>query len=676
MIVLDNASLRFGETTIFDSASLKIRRGQRLGICAPNGTGKTTLLRCIAGETELHGGSISKPHNLRLAYFRQEGGAQFGGQVVREALAAAFAEYWELGRKIAALEAKIAELSGKLGEMGAALDELERLHEQQSALGYEQREAAMAFMLKGLGFQPGDIERRCDEFSGGWQIKLALAQTLLQKPEMLLLDEPTNHLDLEARLWLIGALQKLNCTQMIISHDRYFLDHTIQSVAELKHGKIRVYAGNYSQYERERGKNIALLGKREQRRRSFVQKEEALIERFRYKASKARQMQSRAKLLEKMQKPDKKRDQTREETSEAGTQSIHLAIRLAFTQQRPSGYQVLELENTGKSYGSQAALERIHLSLQRGEKVALVGGNGAGKSTLLRLIAKTDAKYSGKIRWGPNVQLAYFSQSAAEQLDGNQSVWDYIQAFGTDERTGRDTLALFLFRGDDILQQVSSLSGGEKARLLLCSLVLRSANFLVLDEPNNHLDLDTQQILLRALQEFPGTVLFSTHDRYLLEQLASRVVLLEKNGETNAATAKVYFGDYEYFLWKREQEKQEEQSDAKQNAKQNQGAAPKNQNAPNIKKPAAKTPYQLEREKRAAQRKLEREEATLLESIAKLEVEIEQTRHSFALEEIYAQPERLKGQKQKLAQQENALEQQQMRWEETATALEQSEKST
>ena len=568
-----------------------------MGICAPNGTGKTTLLRCIAGETELHSGSISKPHNLRLAYFRQEGGAQFGGQVVREALFhSILPNIGNWGEKSPRSKQKIAELSGKLREMGAALDELERLHEQQSALGYEQREAAMAFMLKGLGFRPGDIERRCDEFFGRLANQAGLGADFAAKARSAAArrtDQSPRPRSPALANW--RAAKNWIARKMIISHDRYFLDHTIQSVAELKHGKIRVYVGNYSKYEQERGKNIALLAKREQRQRNFVQKEEALIERFRYKASKARQMQSRAKLLEKMQRPDEKRDQTRE----VGAQSRHPAIRLAFTQQRPSGYQVLELENTGKSYGSQVALERIHLSLQRGEKVALVGANGAGKSTLLRLIAKTDAKYSGKIRWGPNVQLAYFSQSAAEQLDGNQSVWDYIQAFGTDERTGRDTLALFLFRGDDILQQVSSLSGGEKARLLLCSLVLRSSNFLVLDEPNNHLDLDTQQILLQALQEFPGTVLFSTHDRYLLEQLASRVVLLEKKTSrmpyTKAATAKVYFGDYEYFLWKREQEKWEEQSDARQNSKQNNGAAPKNQNT--SKEPTAKTPYQLEREK-------------------------------------------------------------------------------
>ncbi len=675
MIFLDNVSLSFGETVIFDGASLKIDRGQRLGICAPNGTGKTTLLDCIAGEVEVHSGNVIFPQKLRLAYFHQEG-VELGSKTIREELEEAFAEYFELGRQIANLEQTIAQLSAQshqnhkddaacdneLARLGRAIDELEKLHEYQGEMGYEQREAKMVYMLKGLGFQPGDLNRRGGGFSGGWQMKVGLAKALLCQPDVLMLDEPTNHLDLEARMWLINALKKMPCTQIIISHDRYFLDHTIAAVAELWTGKITMYAGNYSHYETEREKQASALEKRRRAHERQLKKEETFIRRFRYKARKASQVQSRIKLLEKMEQP--------EAPSREAAQ-----VRLNFSHGRASGEQVLEVENISKSYDGQPALNDVYFTLARGEKVALLGANGAGKSTLLRIIAGQDRSFAGKLRWGANVQMAYFSQRAADLLDESQTIWGYVAnlAAGADELTRRKLLGSFLFTNDEVFQPIASLSGGEKARVLLCSLVLQPCNFLVLDEPSNHLDLDTQQILLEALQDFSGCVLFTTHDRYLLEQLASKIVLLEKDdlaegarpsSKLQAAHAKIYYGDYQYFLWKREREELKEPLQKnKNNHATNERAGSSLQNTP-------KNAYQASKEERAQRRRLEREEQKLLEQIDTLEAGIKELQQGFAREEVYANPEKLLWQKQQLSARETELEGLHQLWEEISRAIE------
>lgn len=675
MISLHHVSLSFGTTVIFDGASLKINPGQRIGICAPNGTGKTTLLGCIAGEMEVHSGSVAVPEKLRLSYFHQQG-VELGSKLIREELEEAFGQYLDLEEQIADLENEIARLSAQaheshesqgkeqqehqsrpsayekdMGRLGRAIDQLEHLHQLQNEVAYAQREAAMIRMLKGLGFGPDALDRPGGEFSGGWQMKVGLAKVLLSRPDVLMLDEPTNHLDLEARMWLLETLKKLPCTQIIISHDRYFLDHTIDSVAELRNGKITLYAGNYSQYQLEREKQAQALAKRQLAHQRLVKKEEAFIERFRYKATKARQVQSRIKLLDKIEAPE--------------TGSCEAAqVRLSFRQSRLSGEQVLEIENISKNYGDFHALDNIHFTLGRGEKVALLGANGAGKSTLLRIIAAQDKSYTGKLRWGPNVHWAYFSQRAADLLSENESIWDYINSLesAADELSRRKTLGMFLFSENDVFQTIASLSGGEKARVLLCSLVLQPCNFLVLDEPSNHLDLDTQQILLEALQDFPGTVLFTTHDRYLLEQLATKIVLLDsehRGKTTGGARSTVYYGDYAYFLWKRAQPEVSVAISPKQ-------ASPSAESPP----PANRASYEADKERRARHRKLQREEEALLQKIDVLEAEIAVIQGSFSSEDVYADAEKLRQQKQRLSDKEAQLAACHLRREDICSELE------
>ncbi|WGK68544.1 ABC-F family ATP-binding cassette domain-containing protein [Candidatus Haliotispira prima] len=681
MISLNNVSLRFGQTVIFDGASLKINPGQRLGICAPNGVGKTTLLGCIAGEVEVHSGTVTHPEKLRLAYFHQQG-VELGRKRICDELEEAFGEYFVLGQQIVGLEEEIGRLSEqtyderedaphkKMSRLGRAIDELERLHQNQREMGYEQRKAEMVYMLKGLGFRSDDLDRPGGEFSGGWQMKVGLAKVLLSKPDVLMLDEPTNHLDMETRMWLIEVLKKLSCTQIIISHDRYFLDHTITSVAELWDGKITSYAGNYSKYEIDRDKQICAREEQRLAYARFVKKEEAFIERFRHKATKARQVQSRIKLLEKKGEPEPA-------DRERGR------VRLEFVQSRPSGEQVLEVENVSKSYEGQPALEHVCFTLMRGEKVGLLGSNGAGKSTLMRIVAGHDKSYSGKLRWGSHVQPAYFSQRAADLLDESQTVWDYIHSLesAADELARRKTLGMFFFTDKDVFKPISGLSGGEKARVLLCSLVLQPCNFLVLDEPGNHLDLDTRQVLLEALRNFSGTVLFTTHDRHLLEQLADKIVLLEKDDGTSddaskraerkwlgggleAARSKVFHGDYTYFMWKRAKDLEQEKSGAGKAIRQ----AEKQEAA--ASEPEPKNFYHADREKRAWRRKLEREQEKLLGQIDELEGEIAEIQQSFALKEIYSDTEKLLEQRRRLSAGEKRLKQYYKRWEEVLIAPE------
>ncbi len=697
MISLNNISLSFGQTVIFNGASLKINPGQRLGICAANGMGKTTLLGCIAGEIEVHSGTVVRPEKMRLVYFHQQG-VELGQKRIRDELEEAFAAYFELEQAIKRLEQKISHLfeqaknnsnqHKEMNQLGRAIDELEHLHQLQSEMGYGQCESQMIYMLKGLGFQPDDLERPGGEFSGGWQMKIGLAKALLSRPDILMLDEPTNHLDLDALMWLIEVLKKLNCTQVIISHDRYFLDHTVSSIAELWDGKLTLYAGNYSTYKLERKKQNQAQEKQYLAQQSFFKKEQALIERFRYKASKARQMQSRIKLLGKM----KGSQDTQGFPEFAVGSSKQSQVRLSFTQNRLSGEQVLEIENISKRYQGLLALENISFTIGRGERVALLGPNGAGKSTLMRIIAGQDQSYTGKLRWGAHVQLAYFSQRAADLLDERQSIWDYINSLpsGADELMRRKTLGMFLFSGDDIFQLIASLSGGQKARVLLCSLVLQPCNFLVLDEPNNHLDLETQQIMLSALQDFPGTVLFTTHDRYLLEQLASKIVLLEKpddkpshkakagsnpsnsSSKLQAAHAHIYYGNYQYFLWKRRAEElgAKELQDTSLIKEQEGNNEPITSNNPNTGKPNNnKSVYQNSKEERAQRRKLEREEQKIIELIELIESDIDTIQCSFVLEEIYSKPDKLLKQQQTLKAKEAELEACHSRWQEIMRKL-------
>jgi ATP-binding cassette subfamily F protein 3 len=506
----DHVSLIFPGRTLFDDVTWSIFRGDRYGLVGPNGAGKTTMLRLLVGDNEPTIGTINRARDLTAGYLPQEGITHKGKTL--------FEETWSGLPDLPALQREIEHVHQQLTARTGDEDLIERAgaleHRWQDLEGYH-AEAKVARVLAGLGFKENDFPRRVEEFSGGWQMRIALAKLLLHDPDLLLLDEPTNHLDLPALVWLEDFLKKFEGALVIVSHDRYFLDRVIKHTAELERGVFTIYPGNYSEYERRRDERQEQLVATAERQAEERKRVEAFIERFRYKATKARQVQSRIKALEKMQ------------TTEVRTSSKK--VRFHFPPAPPSGRIVLELHRVHKSYGATEVFRDVNLVLHRGEKVALVGVNGAGKSTLCRLIAGVDSPSLGDLKLGHKVEIDYFAQEADFHLNPDLTVLEQMEAQGggeTPERL-RGLLGAFLFSGDDVFKPTSVLSGGEKSRLALAKMLLHPSNFVILDEPTNHLDMASQDVLLSALKSYDGTLLVVSHDRHFLDRLVDRVLEID-----------------------------------------------------------------------------------------------------------------------------------------------------
>ncbi len=596
---LTGVCLAYGGRDLLKAVNFGLDPTSRVALAGANGSGKTTLMRIIAGELRADSGEVAIPRDFRVGYLPQSGVAYTGRSLIEEAETAF--------DRLHALVARKEELELRLGSVTEASRETEQLlrqhHELQEALldsGYYERRERIQTVLAGLGFLAADLERSAGDFSGGWQMRIALAKLLLGRPDLLLLDEPTNYLDLEARTWLEGYLTGLAGGYLIASHDRYFLDVTVDQVAELWNGRLKVYRGNYSSYEKRRGEELAEIVARYRAQREEIARTEEFINRFRYNASKAQMVQSRIKQLERIE---------RIEIPETMQQ-----VRFSFPPAPHSGRQTLSLEHVSKSYGSRRVLSDFSLSLGRGEKLVIAGRNGAGKSTLMRIVAGIDRSYSGSVRYGTDVELGYFSQDFEAHLDASKSVMEEIETVLPTVLypRARDLLGAFLFRGDDVFKPVSVLSGGEKSRLALLKLLLVPANLLVLDEPTNHLDLSSKDVLLDALLRYEGTLVFVSHDRYFIEKLATQVLELTRAEakDDSPSSARLFPGDYAYYLWKISGRSEESAA---------QGAGPKA--APGQ---PARPPSVL--------RKLEREQRGLLERIGELE------RRAAALSEELAKP--------------------------------------
>ena len=510
LVYFDHVSLILPGRTLFDDVSWSIFRGDRYGLVGPNGAGKTTMLRILVGETEPTIGSINRTRGLTVGYLPQEGITHKGKTL--------FAETWGGLPDLPALQREIESVHAQLAIKPTDEDLIERAgaleHRWQDLEGYH-AEAKVARVLAGLGFKESDFTRLVEEFSGGWQMRIALAKLLLYDPDLLLLDEPTNHLDLPALIWLEDFLKKYEGALVIVSHDRYFLDRVIRHTAELERGAFTVYPGNYSEYERRRDERQEQLEASAERQAEERKRVEAFIERFRYKASKARQVQSRIKALEKMESVDVRTSSKR--------------VRFHFPAAPSSGRIMLELHRVKKQYDSKEVFHDVNLVLHRGEKVALVGVNGAGKSTLCRLIVGVDVPTAGEVKVGHKVEIDYFAQEADFHLDAGKNVLEQMETEGrgeTPERL-RGLLGAFLFSGDDVFKPVSVLSGGEKSRLALAKMLLHPSNFIILDEPTNHLDMASQDVLLSALKTYDGTLLIVSHDRHFLDRLVDRVLEIE-----------------------------------------------------------------------------------------------------------------------------------------------------
>ncbi len=528
-----DVSLAFGPRDILKNASLFLAPGTKVALAGPNGAGKTTLLKIAAGILAPDSGDRAIQKGARISYLPQTGVAYRTGTVYEEAeraydsLESLVREQEEIGRE---LERSTSDDSRTL----ALVEEHHRLHEAVEGSGYWRRRDRIREVLEGLGFEAVDLDRPIAEFSGGWQMRVALAKVLLENPDILLLDEPTNYLDLEARDWLEDFLRSFPGGFVVVSHDRSFLDSTVAQVYELWNGKLTRYEGSYSAYERTREQELQTLLKEWEKQQEEIAHLEDFIRRFRYQATKASLVQSRVKQLERIVPIEIPEGMKR--------------VRFRFPPAPKCGRVALTIRGLSKAYGDKEVVRDLDLTLDSGWKVAFVGRNGAGKSTLMRLIAGVDGDFRGTIRPGSGIATAYFAQDVAESLDGALTVEEEALSVCPTELipTLRNLLGAFLFRGDDVHKSVQVLSGGERSRLALLKMLLHPANFLVLDEPTNHLDLDSKDVLLSALKSFQGTVLFVSHDRFFLEELADRVLELECG-----SVPRFYPGDYAYYREKR-----------------------------------------------------------------------------------------------------------------------------
>jgi ATP-binding cassette, subfamily F, member 3 len=531
VIQLSSLSKSFGDRVLLDNVTWQIDDRERVGLSGPNGAGKTTLMKILAGLEEPDGGSVVKPQGLTIGYLPQDGLA-YSGHTLREEASLAFKPLLDMREEIAALEERLghdateAEQEAMLTRYADLQDEFRRRD------GYT-IELKVTTVLRGLGFTESDMEKQTQTFSGGWQMRIALARLLLGRPGLLLLDEPTNHLDLDARNWLEEYLADYPHAVILVSHDRYFLDAVVTRVTEIGMRTLTDYHGNYTAFEKERDARAERLRQMKREQDEEIERMQAFINRFRYQATKAAQVQSRIKMLDKIVRieipPERKR------------------VRFHFPQCPKSGRMVLELKHARKAYDGRAVLADLTLHIERGDRIALIGPNGAGKSTLMRMLSGTEAPDSGVRTEGHHLVMQYFAQDEATRLDPTLTVYQTLAGDSPIHMVPhiRTILGGFLFSGDDIEKPVRVLSGGERTRLAVARMLLRPANTLLLDEPTNHLDLDSKDVLLEALEDFGGTLIFVSHDRYFVDRLATKVI------EIGGGSAIVYPGTYEEFLWSR-----------------------------------------------------------------------------------------------------------------------------
>ncbi|MFB3853465.1 MAG: ATP-binding cassette domain-containing protein [Vicinamibacterales bacterium] len=523
----------FGDRVLFDQVTWQIGDRDRVGLTGPNGAGKTTLLKMLAGLEELDGGQIVRPAGLKVGYLPQDGLTHEGRSLYEEA-SLAFEETLAVKAEIEALEARLGDPSTVDSEHEAMLVRYADLQDRfRLAEGYS-IDLKIATVLGGLGFAQTDFSRPTETFSGGWQMRIALAKLLLFQPNLLLLDEPTNHLDLDARNWLEQYLVSYPHAVILVSHDRYFLDSVVTRIAEVNLRTLTDYAGNYSTYLAESQARLERLRQAKKEQDDEVARMRMFIDRFRYKATKAAQVQSRIKMLEKVVPievpPERKR------------------VHFTFPSCTKSGRMVIDLKNVRKAYGDIVVFKDLSLHVERGDRIALVGRNGSGKSTLMRILSGEEAPDAGTRAEGHQVVIQYFAQDEAARLDPTLTVYETLSAGSPVHMVPqiRNILGGFLFSGDDVYKRVGVLSGGERTRLAVAKMLLYPSNTLLLDEPTNHLDLDSKDVLLEALEDYGGTLIFVSHDRYFIDKLANRIV------DVGGGQGISYPGTYEEFLWRKE----------------------------------------------------------------------------------------------------------------------------
>jgi ATP-binding cassette subfamily F protein 3 len=540
-VQFSRVSLAFGDRDILKDAGLHLAAGSRACLTGANGSGKSTLMKVIAGNLPADSGERIIQKGTRISWLPQSG-IVHQGRSLREEAETAFNSLRDMTGRMEEIGGILETVKDGESRTAGLLEEYHHIQETLESSGYYRRDAALAMVLPGLGFSPEDFDRDTGEFSGGWQMRIALAKVLLERPDILLLDEPTNYLDIEARTWLETWLKNFSGGYLLVSHDRYFLDCSVNEVYEIFQGRLKRYAGNYTAYEKVREQELETLIKRYAEQQEEIARAEDLIRRFRYKASKAAMVQERIKKLEKME---------RIEIPES-------LKKISITLPPPphSGRIALTLSGLEKNYGPRQVLSDLDLLLESGERLVAAGRNGAGKTTLLRIIAGQDSDFTGTVTYGAGVAPGYFSQDTAEAMTGKQSALEFLEAEAPTALIPRlrDMLGAFLFRGDDVYKPISVLSGGEKSRLGLLRMLLKPVNLLILDEPTNHLDLQSKDILLDALKAFTGTIIFVSHDRAFMEALSTKTLELRAAEGGSPGAHRLFYGNYSYYLDRIERE--------------------------------------------------------------------------------------------------------------------------
>ncbi|WP_191016210.1 ABC-F family ATP-binding cassette domain-containing protein [Treponema zioleckii] len=652
-VQFSQVSLAFGDRDILKNVSVNLQTGTKAALTGANGAGKSTLIKVMAGLVQPDDGKRIAQKDARIAYLPQSGLTHHGCTLREEADKA-----FEFGYKLQEELDKIGDqLKSGEGNQNALLERHEQILNELEESGWNRRSVAAEQVLLGLGFTREDLDRKCEEFSGGWQMRIALAKNLMVNPDILLMDEPTNYLDIEAREWLETFLNNYKGGFLLVSHDRYFLDHTINEVYELFGGDLHRYAGNFSHYEKVREVELETLIHEYEKQQAEIQHLEEFINRFGVKATKAAQAQERQKMLDKIL-------ENKIEIPES-LKKIHFKFPAA----PHSGRLVATLDGITKSYdGERKVIDNLNLVLENGDRLVVAGHNGAGKSTLLRIIAGVDSNFEGSVKLGSGVSIGYFSQDNAESLKGSATILETIENEAPMELIPkvRDMLGAFLFRGDDVFKPIDVLSGGEKSRVALLKLLLRPVNLLILDEPTNHLDMHSKDVLMEALKDFGGTVIFVSHDRGFIEGLSTRVL------ELKPGKFRIFPGDYAYYMQRLEDEKnglvpEGGILDSEKKAKPAAKNAEKSDSEPIS---ATKRSWEEQKKFEAEKRKAEKLVNSIEEEILQIEDEKSEVENQMANPEVYSNGEKAKAVQKKIDELTQKLEELNAKWEDAAEKLE------
>ena len=614
-------SLSFGERRILSDISFNLSEKSRVALMGANGCGKSTLLKAISGNMEAESMSIALSKGARISYLPQSDIVP-EGKSVYDAAEHGYDRFMPALNALKKLEGMEANL--KNAEMIASL------HEELAEGGYYDRKSRIEQVLLGLGFEMRDMERPVEDFSGGYQMRIALARVLLEASDFLLLDEPTNYLDIDALTYLEGFIKGYGGGVVLVSHDQDFIDSTCTEIFSLDQGKLKAYKGNYESYIRQIEEEKAEREKSYLRQKEEIERTEAFIERFRYKATKAKQVQSRIKALEKIEEIEL------DESSKK--------VSFSFPEAPRSGDDTLIIEHLSKAYGDNVIYDDFSMIINRGERVAITGRNGSGKSTLLRMIAGADKDYDGVIRYGSNVLIGYYAQDSSESINAENTVLEEIESIADtrDIPRVRNMLGAFLFSGDDVKKKCSVLSGGEKSRLALLKILMHPANLLILDEPTNHLDIGTKEILLDAVSRFDGTVIFVSHDKHFISHLATRILYL------NGKEREEYIGNWDYFNFKLKEKEARFLESGKDREKE--------------EKTVQKSDYENDKARKNRRKKLERELEAIEVRIAELEESIKALEEESMRSEVYSDASKITRVMEEKRKKEDEKAQEEERW--------------